>query len=130
MWKVLEALNAIHIIFILIAAVSFFSFWIRTRFWFPRYVHYLAVIALLLAITTVITTDPEAPINQGEWAWLKRAAITLAIPGTVYFVFVFYGGQRAAYDGRHVKKPCPYCGARRSTNPGALCPNCGQSGDV
>jgi hypothetical protein len=48
----------------------------------------------------------------------------------IYFVFVFFGGQRAADENRYAKVPCPYCGAPRGLNPGALCSNCGHMGEV
>src|SRR5262245_26545966 len=59
------------------AAIGFFHFWICSRFWFPRYVHYLGAFALALGLACLACMPPEAPINQGAWGGLKKALLVL-----------------------------------------------------
>ena len=95
MWKFLESLNAIHALLVFVSAIAFFGFWVRTRFWFPRYAHCLALFALVLGLSMLLMVPEGAPINQGEWGLLKKALMVLVFPGLVYFFFVFYGGQKS-----------------------------------
>ena len=128
MWDWLKAVRTIHAVLAVIAAVGFFCFLIRTRLWFPRYVHYLGGFALALGLICLALVPPDAPINQAGWGGLKKAGLVLVFPGLVYFFFTFYGGQRAAYESRHPPKilPCPHCGDTKAV-PGRQCPNCGQT---
>jgi hypothetical protein len=128
MWDWLKAAQAIHVLLAILAAIGFFHFGVRTRFWFPRYVHYLGGLALALGLTSLALMPPDAPITQGGWSWLKQALLVLVFPALVYGFFVFYGGQRAAYERTHQPHVmyCPYCrGAHVS--PGHQCPHCGQT---
>jgi uncharacterized membrane protein YeiB len=129
MWKFLEAVKAIHVLLVFVAAIAFFGFWIRTRFWFPRYAHYLGLFALLLGLSMLLMVPEDAPINQDEWGLLKKALMILVFPGLVYFFFVFYGGQKAAYERERLGKAvfCPYCGAERNTDLEGHCAGCGQT---
>lgn len=114
----------IHFLLAFIAAFGFFRFWAKTRFWLPRYVHYLALAAWLISIWVLSTTPSNAPINRGNWRGVKHAVGLFALPATVYFFFVFYGGQREAHNRTHPPAPCRNCGAEAV--PGLPCPNCGQ----
>jgi hypothetical protein len=81
------------------------------------------------------TISDNAPISQqGPWA---KILLALAFPTMVYFFFVFYGGQRAAYESRFIStSPCPYCqqpiavSGESSQGKGSdleqRCPHCGQ----
>jgi hypothetical protein len=128
MWDWLKAAQAIHALLAVLAAIGFFHFLIRTRFWFPRYAHYLGGFALALGLACLALMPPDAPINQGGWGGLKKALLVLVFPGLVYFFFVFYGGQRAAYERTHQPNavPCPYCRDAHAV-PGSPCPRCGQT---
>jgi len=127
MWDWLKAADTIHAVLTVLAAIGFFHFWIRTRFWFPRYVHWLGGFALALGLACLAILPPDATINQGGWGGLKKAAFVLVFPGVVYFFFVFYGGQHAAY--KHARQPnlvaCPYCRDAYVIR-GDKCSNCGQ----
>jgi hypothetical protein len=116
--------KVIYVVLLSVSALGFFRFWAKTRFWLPRYVHVLALIALLVSIWVSSLTSPEAPVNQGDWAPIKRLMLVLALPAMVYFFFVFYGGQREAYDRTHRPLRCQNCGAEAVA--GLQCPSCGQ----
>lgn len=128
MWGWLKAAQTIHTLLVVLAAIGFFHFAVRTRFWFPRYVHFLAGFALVVGLACVAMIRPDAPISQGQWAWLEKAALVLLLPTLVYVVFVFYGAQQSAYEHRRSPKTvlCPYCRSAQ-VNPGSPCPNCGQT---
>jgi len=70
----------------------------------------------------------DAQINKGDWLIFKKAASVLVFPALVYFFFVFYGGQHAAYDSRRSEREtrCPHCRAGAAL-PGAACPGCSQT---
>jgi hypothetical protein len=123
MWDWLRAAQMVHEIVLILAAIGFFHFWIRSRFWFPRYVHYLGAFALALGLACVAFLPP-----QGGWGGLKKALFVLIFPGLVYFFFVFYGGQRVAYERTHQPNlvRCPYC-RDADVAPGTHCPTCGQT---
>src|SRR6186997_77333 len=69
----LKAAQTIHALLVVLAAVGCFHFLIRTRFWFPRYAHYLAGVALVVGLACLAMTPPDAPISQGAWGGLKKA---------------------------------------------------------
>ena len=111
----------------LVAAIGFFRFLARTRFWLPPYLHWLAAIALLIGIGMLWLIPADAPVNQGSWVGIKHAMVVLFFPAVVYVAFVFYGGQHAAYQARlgsHAEK-CPRC-REGDGLPGHACSVCGQ----
>jgi len=116
----------IHAVLLIVAAVGFFCFWARTRFWLARDAHYLAAFALALGLSLLSIVPSGAPINRDAWGGLKKAGLVLIFPGLVYFFFVFYGGQRAAYQRKRppALTPCPYCGNPLSVSDGR-CSSCG-----
>jgi uncharacterized membrane protein len=128
MWDWLKAAQAIHVLLAILAAMGCFHFGLRTRFWFPQYVHYLGGVALVLGLACLAWMPPDAPFHQGRWGWLTQVLLVLVFPALVYGFLVFYGGQRAAYERTphpHVRL-CPACrGARIS--PGRQCLKCGQT---
>ena len=88
----------LHGVLLILAAVGFFTFWARTRFWLPRYAHFLAAIGLAVSLWCLVSMPDDAPINnQGP---IAKFLLVLALPAMVYFFFVFHGGQRAAYERR------------------------------
>ena len=122
-WR--TAVLVIHLLLGVAAAVAYFRYWGRTRFWVPRYVHYLAAVALIVGIFAVSTASPDAPMNQGKWRDLKRGLIALSVPALVYGFFVFYGGQRVAHERVHARLECPNC-RKGPVVAGMPCSNCGQ----
>ncbi len=124
---------------VLLAAIGFFMFWARTRFWLPRYVHFLAAIGLAVSLWGLTTTPDDAPINQQ--GPIAKLLLALALPAMVYFFFVFYGGQRAAFERRLTRMgPCPYCNqpvayfhngdsatGEKVSSSEKQCPHCGQN---
>src|SRR5687768_7246992 len=69
--------------------------WRRYRFWVPRYVHALAAAAL-----AVILSLNWMWLRAGGEFTLRRGIIILIFPMLVYFIFVSYGGVRAAAAAR------------------------------
>jgi hypothetical protein len=127
MLKWLKAAQWLHGLVLFLAAIGFFRFLIRTRFWYPKYVHWLAAIALVIGVGLLFLLPADAPVNQGDWIGLKKAFTVLILPAIVYFAFVFYGGQRAAYEARQYGNAvrCPSCRAGTGV-PGQACDVCGQ----
>jgi hypothetical protein len=116
-----------HLGLMILAAIGTLAFLVRTRFWFPRYVHWLAAIALGIGFAMLWLIPADAPVNRGDWVTLKKSAVVLLFPGIVYVAFVFYGGQRAAYDARRAGAAvrCPHCGEGGGLA-GDACGTCGQ----
>lgn len=96
--RLFRGFQFLHAALLILSAVGFFIFWVRTRFWLPKYAHILALIGLLVGAWAVSTTPEDAPINKA--GPLGRFLLALAVPAMVYFFFVFYGGQRAAIKHR------------------------------
>src|SRR4051794_8752240 len=105
--------------------IIFIRYWIRSRFWVPKYVHVMAAIALLIGLASLGSIPPEAPINRGASPFLNKVLAVLMFPALVYGAFVFYGGQHAAFDGREDRIPCPSCRASEGVR-GTTCAACGQ----
>jgi hypothetical protein len=72
-----------------------FLMWRKYKFWVPRYVHGLAI----LALATIVALN---------WMWIKaggditvrRFIICAFFPMIVYFIFVGYGGVKAALSAK------------------------------
>jgi hypothetical protein len=100
LWDVFRELQILHWGLLTIAAAGFFMFWARTRFWLPKYVHFLAAIGLAIGFWCLSGAPDDAPISkQGP---IVKTLSLLALPAMVYFFFVFYGGQRAAFERHYV----------------------------
>jgi hypothetical protein len=84
-----------HGVLLAISAVGFFIFWARTRFWLPKYVHILAAIGLVVGVWCAFNIPGGALINKGGPT--AKFPLALSVPAIVYFFFVVYGGQRAAF---------------------------------
>ena len=86
LWKFLESWG-------LLAFLSFGNIvlWRRYRYWVPRYVHALALAALGVNLyINYLWTRADGEMTTRRW-------IVMAIfPLLVYFLFVGYGGVRAA----------------------------------
>jgi len=96
--NVFRGFQLAHALLLGLAAVGFFVFWARTRFWLPKYAHVLAAIGLAVGLWCAANVADDAPIHrQGPVA---RVLLALIVPAMVYFFFVFYGGQRAAFRNK------------------------------
>jgi hypothetical protein len=103
-----QGLQILHWALFIAAAAGFFTFWARTRFWLPKYVHFLAAIGLAIGLWCLSSVSDDAPINRQ--APVVKALSVLALPALVYFFFLVHGGQRAAFDRRFdASAACPYC---------------------
>ena len=120
MTSVENVVQWLHSAAFILAVAAAIVFLVRTRFWFPRYVHWFAGVALVigLGVLAIYSADPA---NTGGWT--RRVVVVLVFPAIVYFLFVILGGQRAAYDARRWMR-CPNCGAE--AHPGEVCGSCGQ----
>jgi hypothetical protein len=120
----------IHLGVVVLTTVGALIFLVRTRFWFPKYVHVMAAVAFAIGLGLLqigAFADPDAPVNRGKWAPVKQALLLLFFPAVVYAAFVHYGGQRAAYEDRARRAvTCPHCG-QASGVPGSACSGCGQT---
>jgi hypothetical protein len=123
----LKAAWWLHAAFVVLAGIGFARFLFHTRFWLPRYVHWLAAIALGIGLGLLTIIPADAPVNRGDWAGVEKALIVLFFPAIVYVAFVFYGGQHAAYLARRSNEAvrCPHCHDGTGL-PGEACDTCGQ----
>jgi len=81
----------LHGVLLALAAVGFFIFWARTRFWLPKYAHILAGIGLAVGIWCVSTVTDDAPISKKGPA--VKLLFALAVPAIVYFFFEKWSGR-------------------------------------
>jgi hypothetical protein len=125
------------VVLIALSAGGILTFWKRTRFWIPLYIHFLAAVALAVGVWTSFSAPPESPV--GKAGLLARILLSFALPAIVYGFFILRGGQGVAYRKRFATLVrCPNCsrevkvlridGNRRRPvkylgNP--ICPNCG-----
>ena len=106
--EVFAALSNAHRLLLVLAALGYFAYWTRTHFWMPRYAHLLAAAALLLGVGMLVLMPADAPVHREPLGWVKKGAMVAVFPALVYFAFIFYGGQRAAFERVH---RCARCGA-------------------
>jgi hypothetical protein len=90
-----KGVQFLHAALLVLSAVAFFIFWARTRFWLPKYAHLLAAIGLLVGLWSISITPADAPLNKHSP--ITKFLFALVVPAMVYFFFVFYGGQSAAF---------------------------------
>jgi hypothetical protein len=120
-----KALGWLHQLALIVAGIWFFWYCIRTRFWFPRYVHWMAAVALLIGVGMVGLVPESAPINRSGWGGAGKVLFVLVFPALVYVAFVFFGGQHAAYQTRADTVTCPHCRSAEGLR-GTTCATCGQ----
>jgi hypothetical protein len=113
MWeRLLHEIQWVHAILAVLAALGFFAFWIRTRLWLPKYIHVIAAISMLLGLLVgwLISIAPKLPPPSGPPPLVGILFPALLFPALVYFFFIFYGGQHAAFRrSAHATAPCPSC---------------------
>lgn len=108
MREVFHGFGILHATLAVLAAIGFFKFWARTRFWLPKYVHVLAGVGLAVGIWLVASASSDSPVKQGGPP--LRLLLMFTLPTMVYFFFIFYGGQHASFR-RTIRKTsqCPFC---------------------
>ena len=134
--QLFKGFYSLHGLLLLLFAIGFFIFWARTRFWLPRYAHIFAVIGLVVGLFCASNITDDAPI--AKHGPIVRALFPLVVPAIVYFFFIFYGGQRAAFRSQFDSPiQCPNCDSQVSASQSAPspsstinsrpthCPNCG-----
>ncbi len=139
MWKhFFDGFNLIHAALLVLAAAASFRFWVRIRFWLPRYIHAMAAIGFAISIWVASALPADAPARKA--GSVGRILIALALPAIIYFFFIAYGGPWAAFhsSSRH-SAPCPFCQSPVRTVPNnaenptvsprfadSFCPSCGR----
>ena len=106
--QLLRGFQVFHGVLFALGAIGFFIFWVRTRFWLPKYAHILAAVALVVGNWCVSNVPDDAPI--GKASPTVKLLFALVLPAIVYFFFVSHGGQRAAFRRRFGRPTsCPRC---------------------
>lgn len=80
-----EALHLVHLL--AIASLSILV-WVRSGFWVPRYIHGLAVAALVAALGLVWATKDFHPSGATLPMWIA----VILFPGIVYGGYIVYSG--------------------------------------
>jgi len=95
-------------ILVILGTFGSLTFWARTRFWLPRYIHVLAAIGLIVGVLSVWASPADAPIKRQ--GLIACVLLTLVLPAIIYAYFILHGGQRAAFNRSLSKSaPCPFC---------------------
>ena len=84
-----------HWTFLLVIVGANLNLWRRGGYWMPRYVHVLAFGSLM-----VILSINWLWIQAGGEMWATRYVVIGLFPAVVYFVFMTFGGMRAALKRR------------------------------
>jgi hypothetical protein len=135
-WTILLVLRGI---LLLIAAVFLFRFWKRTQFWLPAYIHWLAIVSLLIMIWSLSTVPDDAPLSKD--GLLTKLLLALSVPAVIYATFIVFGGQNVAFRRQFgTAIACPVCRKTISSFPAGRgkpeeaakesevrCPNCGHA---
>jgi hypothetical protein len=65
MWKsAFNGFRFLEALLVIVGAFGFMKFWVRTRFWLPKYIHVLAAIGLIVGVLSVWASPADAPIKQ------------------------------------------------------------------
>lgn len=76
---------------LLVMVAGTIALWRKSGFWLPRYVHVLALASLV-----PIVYINWLWVRSGGPMWTRRYLLIAAFPLSVYFIFLTYGGLRAA----------------------------------
>jgi hypothetical protein len=108
MWKdVFTGLRFLEAVLLLLGAVGVLTFWARTRFWLPKYIHVLAAMGLIVGLLSVWAAPADAPIKQH--GLIACVLLALVLPTAIYAYFILHGGQRVAFNRSLSKSaPCPF----------------------
>jgi hypothetical protein len=133
----LRGLQLLHVALFSLSAIGFLAFWVRTRFWLPKYAHVLAAVGLVVGVLCVYNTPNDTPL--GREGPVSRFLFALALPAIVYAFFVLTGGQKVVFRKRFgTSRRCPNCktpvtaGRVDVSTPDSItpvnrqCPHCGQ----
>jgi hypothetical protein len=138
MWNdVFNDFRFLEAILLLVGAFGFLTFWARSRFWLPKYIHVLGAIGLIVGTLSVWASPADSPIKQQ--GLVACVLLALVLPAIIYAYFILHGGQRAAFSRSSSKSaPCPYCRNPVKTLPNdvqgapttqfavSVCPHCNQ----
>jgi Ca2+/Na+ antiporter len=138
----ISLLQLIHAVVAIIGAIVAFRVIRRSGRGFPRYIHYLAVLAFLIAASLIWTAPRDAPVRRANLGGLPLWALVLLFPAFVYVFFLVYGAhhvmdrQRRADDSSR----CRHCGGwlgsiremnilKRAKGEALMtrCPRCGET---
>ena len=109
MSNTLNSFRFLEAIVVIVGAFAFLTYWVRTRFWLPKYIHVLAAIGLIVSALSEWASPADAPIKQQ--GWIARLFLVLVLPAIIYAYFILHGGQHAAFKRSSSKAaPCPFCG--------------------
>jgi len=110
MWKGLfNGFRFLEGILLISGGVGCLTFWARTRFWLPKYIHVLAAIGLIVGALSVWASPADAPIKQH--GLIASVLLAFVLPAIIYAYFILHGGQQVAFDRSSSKSaPCPFCG--------------------
>jgi hypothetical protein len=139
MWKdVFDGFRFLEIILLILGALGFLTFWARSHFWLPKYIHVLAAVALVVGALSVWASPADAPIKQH--GTIPCVLLALVLPAIVYAYFILHGGQRAAFKrSASESATCPFCrspvkklpydlqGTPTSQFAKSVCPHCGHT---
>ncbi len=100
---IVNSLGAAHVIATLVVAAGHFGLWKRSGFWLPRYIHLMALAALLIGVWLTSGISPNSPV--GHWGMLGQLFTLLICPALVYGFFILHGGPAAALRRRPLQPP-------------------------
>jgi len=105
---VFNGLRFLEGVLFILGAVGCLTFWARTRFWLPKYIHVLAAIGLIVGALSVWASPADAPIKQH--GLIACVLLALALPAMIYAYFILHGVQHVAFNRSLSKSaPCPFC---------------------
>jgi len=61
---VFNVFRFLEAILVILGTFGSLTFWARTRFWLPRYIHVLAAIGLMVGVLSVWASPADAPIKR------------------------------------------------------------------
>src|SRR5947209_19128270 len=97
MWKdVFSGFRFLEGILLILGAVGFLTFWIRTRFWLPKYIHVLASIGLIVGVLSLRASPADAPIKRH--GLIAGVLLALVLSSIIYSYFILHGGLRVTFN--------------------------------
>ena len=104
MRDLLHAIGLVHVAVAVALGLLYTWIWFRTPHRFPRYVHVLAVIALLLGCLPFVADSSLLTPAKVPSVLL----LIVVLPTLVYAAFIFYGGVHVASTDRRNGTSSPH----------------------
>lgn len=101
MRELLHLIGVAHVVAACIAGAVHFILWKRNGFHLPRYIHTLAIFALLVGFWLNAGFTPDAPVAR--WGVFGQLFIILICPAMVYGFFILHGGAALAARRHRLK---------------------------